>query len=340
MTESSLRDADEPATAVRSSSGSIRPGLLLIPVIALAVVLVSPFPVHGRHWAAIFDLAHAPSFFAVYLGSAAMLDPRSIGWNSASSASWPLNFSRLALLAASLWGIGLICELAQQLVARQPSLVDVAANGLGLLAGFFWCAGRKMRRLRDRFLLTAIVPTLIGIPGINAALELQECRRQHQEFPLLASFERDRESGAWMPHEADVRITTAWSSHGGKSLQITAKPGTRFPGASLIWPVADWTGFSEFAFQIHNPQAKDLMLGISISDGLHPASGFDPLDRFRRTVRIQAETTVTVRIALSDIASAPANRETHLDRISMVDLYMPGMPAGAVLLLDNLHLVR
>lgn len=320
--------------------GVSRLSLLLIPALALAVALVFPFPVHGRHWGPLFDLAHAPSFFAVFVCIAEILDPRSVGRADTSTVRRSLNLPRLILLAAVLCGIGIVCELAQQLVARKPSLGDVAANCTGLLAGFFWCARRSVARPRDRVLLTAIVPVLISIPCINPALEVLECRRQSQEFPLLASFERDRELSAWLPHEADVQPTTNWSSDGQRSLQIRARQGTRFPGASFVWPVANWTGYSELAFEIRNLQPHDLTLGIHISDRQHPASGFDPTDRFRRTIEIPSESTLTVRIALPEIASAPATRGMNMSEISMVDVYLPGTAPGTVVLLDNLRVVR
>ena len=340
MTETERPDDPSLRTALNRVPGIGRLSLLLIPALALAMALVFPFPVHGRHWGPLFDLAHAPSFFAVFVCIAAMLDPRAAGGANGSTALWPLNLPRLILLAAVLCGIGIVCELAQQLVARQPSVGDVAANCVGLLAGFFWCAGRRVIRRRDRILLAAIVPALIAIPCINPVLELQECRKQSQEFPLLVSFERDRELSVWTPHEADLQPTTDWSSDGKRSLQIRVKTSTGLPGASFVWPVADWTGYSEFAFEIRNPETRDLTMGIGLSDRLYADSGFDPTDRFRRTIEIPSQSTLTVHIALSEIASAPASRRMNLREIAMVDLYLPDSTPGTVVLLDNLRLTR
>ena len=340
MTEAEHPDDAPLPAAVNRLPGIGRLSLVLIPALVLALALVLPFPVHGRPWGPLFDLAHAPSFFLVFVCIAAVRDRRSGGENSFSPLPWQMKLQRLILPAVVLCGGGIVCELAQQLVARQPALGDVAANCTGLLAGLIWCARRSVTRPRARILLTAIVPILISIPGINPALELLECRRQSLEFPLLASFERDRELSAWLPHEADVQPTTDWSSHGKQSLQIRARQGTHFPGASFVWPVADWTGYSELAFEICNPQPQELTLGINISDHQHPASDFNPADRFRRSIEIPPESTLTVRITLSEIASAPATRGMNMSEISMVDLYMPGTAPGTVVLLDNLRLVR
>lgn len=186
----------------------------------------------------------------------------------------------------------------------------------------------------------AIAAILILIPGLNPALELLECRLQEREFPLLASFERRREMSAWLPHEADVQLTSDWSSHGKQSLQIRATNETRFPGASCVWPVADWTGYSALVFEVRNPQPHNVTMGISISDRLHPASGFHPADRFSRSVEISPESTQTVHIALSDISAAPKARDMILSEISMIDLYLPGTSSGTIVLLDNLRVVR
>ena len=340
MTEAEPTGETPLQVSLNRLPGVRRRGVLLIPALAMVVALVFPFPAHGRAWGALFDLAHAPSFFLVFVCIAALRDRRSDGEKAVSPLPWQIELQRLILLAAVLCGIGIVCELAQQLVARQPSLGDVAANCTGLLAGIFWCACRCVIRPRARILLTSIVPVLISIPCINPLLELRECRRQSQEFPLLASFERDRELSAWLPHEADVQPTTDWSSDGKQSLQIRARQATRFPGATFVWPVADWTGYSELVFEIRNPQTHDLTLGINISDSLHPASGFDPTDRFRRTIEIPSVSTLTVRMALSEIAAAPATRGMNMSEISMVDLYLPGAVHGTLVLLDNLRVVR
>ena len=146
MTEAELTGEAPLQASLNRLPGVRRRGVLLIPALALIVALVFPFPVHGRPWGPLFDLAHAPSFFLVFVCIAAVLDRRSGGEKAVSPLPWQFKLQRLILLAAVLCGIGIVCELAQQLVARQPSLGDVAANCTGLLAGIFWCARRCVTR--------------------------------------------------------------------------------------------------------------------------------------------------------------------------------------------------
>lgn len=321
-------------------SGFCRLILLLIIVLALAGVLILPIGVHGRQWGPLFDLAHAPVFFAVFFVFVAVIDPAAAGLSNTRQRFCRLSPVRLIIAAAGLCGIGIGCELAQQLYDRQPSLDDVAANCAGLLAGFIWCASRRVMPRGRRMLFASMVPGLLVIPSISPLLELQEWRRQVQEFPILASFERARELSAWTPHAADVQRTSEWSSHGTASLQIRAMPQHQgdFPGASFGWPAANWSEYSEFRFEVSNPQPHDVALSMNIWDGEHHFGEFDPSDRFRRTVLIRGASTMTVQISVADISSAPAKRTMNMKDVAMVDLYLPDSPSGTVILVDNLRL--
>ena len=116
MTEAEPTGETPLQVSLNRLPGVRRRGVLLIPALAMVVALVFPFPAHGRAWGALFDLAHAPSFFLVFVCMAALRDRRSGGEKAVSLLPWQIKLQRLFLLAAVLCGIGIVCELAQQLV--------------------------------------------------------------------------------------------------------------------------------------------------------------------------------------------------------------------------------
>ena len=55
--------------------------ILVIGGLGLLTGLVFPFPMNGRYWNTVFDLAHAPAFFLIFLLVAGFLAPASIGFS-------------------------------------------------------------------------------------------------------------------------------------------------------------------------------------------------------------------------------------------------------------------
>lgn len=324
----------------RASGRSIRFLILAASVICLAVSLTFPFSTDARHWGAIFDLAHAPAFFFVFLLIAGVLDPVVIGLNGRLEPLVSLSVKRLVLLAVSLCVVGFVGEFAQSFVARSPSLLDMVANFTGLLAALFWCASRRIRRPGPRWMLGIIVPALVVAPGISSILELRECFLQRKDFPLLASFERSQELNAWYPHSAQVSVTSEWAALGKQSMRIDGKIAKRFPGAAMAWPIQDWSEYSQLRLDIYNPQDESMTVGINIADSDHAASGHEPSDRYQKSFEVAALSTETITIELSDIATAPLTRDMQMSRISLLDIFMPEADEATTIFVDNIRLTR
>ena len=180
--------------------------MLVVATIAgiLAMVLVYPFSLPGRHWSELFNLAHAPSFFAAYLLVAGLFDPSSIGFPKTWRRILPLGAVRLLILVIALTAFGASCEVLQGFVGRSPTASDIVANGCGLFAGLFWCLNRQRTERAGRIGFSLIAAGLLIVVSWSPILELHDCFRQHQDFPLLASFERPKELHAWYAHEATI----------------------------------------------------------------------------------------------------------------------------------------
>ncbi len=330
--ENCLRDVAAPGYA----------RLILVPVLAvvLVVVLLYPFPMEGRSWNAIFNLAHAPTFLMAFLFVVGILDPQVIGVRGSGDPIIAMSGRRIVLLAIALCLFGGLCEFGQTLVGRSASIRDGVANSTGVLAGMIWCVSRRTASGLKRLFLTAAAPAFILPMSIFPIRELLETQRQRTEFPLLASFERSAELLAWEPHEAEMTMAQEWASHGQSCLKLTGKRGTRFPGASFIWPVGDWRGYSNLQIDIHNPGDAVLQVRLNISDRFHATTSFEPTDRFRTVIDVPASSTQTVMIDLSEVASTPVNREMDLSQIALVDVHMTEADEVKTVMLDNIRLLK
>ena len=316
--------------------------LLLVAGVAtlLALVLIYPFPCTGRQWSELFNLAHAPSFLAVQLFVTGILDPSSIGLPESWHRILPLNRSRLIVVGVLLLVVGGLCEFLQGYVGRSPSVSDLLANASGLSAGLSWSLSRKRvdRAGRVGLMLTAAV--LLIAPSWSPIVELHECSLQQKEFPLLASFERERELRIWYAYEATIKRSTDWATLGSTSLQIHGFSGGKYSGANLHEPVSDWHEFSMLKFDVLNPGDRPLTLSVVIHDALHALSGYDQIDRFSRTVELLPGKQITVSIPLVDVRSAPATRRMDLSQIASLNLFVAHPKADFVLHVDNVCLTK
>lgn len=332
------QDASGPATTATSRSGWLRWVVVACVAGVLASVLLFPFSHTGRHWSEFFNLAHAPSFFLTFLLAAAIMDPASIGLPS----SWPrilrLGARRLLILASVLLGLGSLCEVLQQFVGRSTSISDMLANGCGLIAGMFWCLGRLTTNRKRRMAASLMTGSLLLIPSWSPGFELLECRKQHLEFPLLASFERPRELHAWYAHEATIEQSTMWHSDGSASMQVNGRTGTKHPGANFLGLVSDWHQFATLELDVFNPGDKPLSLRFSIFDRHHHHSGHKPADRFGRVVELPAGEATQIRIELADVEHAPANRLMDLSQLECVNLFIVRPETDFAFLVDNVRL--
>jgi len=306
--------------------------------VGLAVVLVYPFSMNSRVWSELFNLAHAPSFFAAFLLLAGILDPSCIGLPDSWHRLCVLGTSRLILLAGALAIIGIICELLQGLVGRSPGVGDVLANGCGLLAALFWCLSRSTKRRVVQTRLTLIAAGLLLLPSWSPFAELYDCFLQQRAFPILASFERPREIHTWLARQATIERTTEWSSHGAASMKVHGRSGAVYPGANFQWPIMDWRGFETLEFDLLNPSEKPLRLEINVWDVAHASSGYAPADRFHTSIVLIPGEPTAVQIQLAEVRDAPHTRHMDLSRICSLNLFTVRPEVEVVFLVDHIRL--
>lgn len=316
--------------------------ILLVATFAmiLATVLLFPFPQTGRHTSELFNLAHAPSFFAALLLVAGLLDPSCIGFSGTQYRILPLGVARLMILVSVLLVVGVACEVLQGFVGRSPSVSDVVSNGCGLFAGMFWCFSRRQIARLGRIGLSMIAAGLLLTASVSPILELYDCWLQHRDFPLLASFERSRELQTWHGQNATTEPSTEWQTDRSSSLKVRGLAGKNYSGANFHWPIADWRGFTALELDVFNPGGNQLTLKITISDNLHAATGYEATDRFATSVELPPQQVVHIRIELADVENSPATRRMDLSEINSLNLFIVRPKSEFVFMLDNVRLVR
>jgi len=333
-----MTSEDVPVAKVNTKSLMLRVLLVTVLTTILVLMLVYPFGMSGRPWSELFNLGHAPSFFATFLVFAGLLDPARIGLPGSWHKILPLTGHRLLALAFFLFGIGVVCEVLQGFVGRLPSVSDVLANVSGLCAGLCWSLSRIRTDQSSRKALSLLTAGLLIAPSYSPIAELHDCYLQYQEFPLLSSFERERELHTWYAHEATIDASTVWATQGVKSLRVRGLAGTKHPGANFSEPIADWHEFAALELDVFNPAEKPMTLHITISDEQHAASGYAHSDRFSTSAELPPGKHVPIRIELGDVQSAPESRQIDLSQIKSLNLFVVRPESDFEFLMDNVRL--
>ncbi len=314
-----------------------RAGMSLLLLSLVALGLIFPFPTKGRLWGAIFDMAHAPTFFVALICLVGFLDPAAIGLPSRFMTLVKMTLRRVLLVTVVLTCVGLAGEYLQKFAGRNPSWGDVVSNSAGLLAAFCFIACISVEGVKRRLFATAAVMVLICV-SIAPACEAWTSIQQMRDFPLLASFERSGETGSWHRHRSKIQQSAEWASDGQFSAKVTLNPAD-YPGASMVWFERDWSAYKQLRLTLFNPGDQSMQLVVKLYDQQHAENGFDYDDRFHRAVTIAAHKAIEVSINLTDVEQAAADRSIRLDEMSAVDIFGFDIKRPTVFFVDDLRLV-
>ena len=327
--------ADRPvslrATAIRRLSMAV--GLLGL----VSFGLVFPFPLRGRLWAELFNMAHAPVFFIALLSLTAFLDPPAVGLPCRFAKLTRMTFRRVLMVSGSLMILGIAGEYLQKFANRTPSYADAVANLSGLLAGLMWVAAIEERGRRRLFLFLGTGTTLLGAT-VMALANSWDCIQQYREFPQLSSFERPLELNAWEAHGATIIRSTDWSTEGKYSAAV-AMGKEQYPSVNLEWFDGDWSDYSEVQLDLRNRGSEARVLILKVFDREHKQHNFDYDDRFHQEVQLAAGQEITVTVSLHEVRHAPATREMNMDEIKILELYAIEPNEAFVFYIDNVRLI-
>jgi hypothetical protein len=304
--------------------------------VTMAAGLLIPFPIGGRAWTEIFNLAHAPSFMLLTLVIAGVCDPVSIGLSTKFQTIVRITPARAACGCIIMVSAGAVAELLQSLLGRSASLGDALANAIGATAAFLWITSHSgSRRWRLTARCGSVILLLCGI--WNPIAGLIDLRSQIRQFPVLSSLERARELSIWGGTNATTSRSNDWSADGESSLKVALRPA-KYSGAVLMWPVADWQGYERLHIDLMNPGSVPLDVTVKISDARHERSDFDPIDRFERTISVSPGQQSVFEVSLAEIQAAPAGREMDLSQIARIELFVVDNRTSAILFIDNVRL--
>ncbi len=291
-------------------------------VATVGLLLLVPVRYPGRILGVAFDLAHLPVFALLVIVSSRLLGGRR------PAALLVLGISLVATL------LGVLGELGQSLSGRSAGSADAAANAVG--AGLGFLVMTRTQWPRREFLAAALVMAAAVLAcTAGPALALLDIARQHQQYPVLASFENDLELSRWEVVSGSFRRTREHATLGSHALRWDLQPA-RYPTLIMRWPPNDWSPCDALELDVWLQHPTSLPLEVKIedfdSDGSHA-------DRFQTTPTLNPGLN-TIRISLSAIRQGPSGRELDLTRITRLSLFTIGPEAPITMFVDRVALVR
>lgn len=289
------------------------------------VLLLMPIQVATREGRSLMDAAHAPLFAVLTL---------LMMWQLGGAAN-----DRPGRRAIAIWlaivGFSGIMELAQNLSGRSASWADLLANLLGATAGLALSAIPRTRGSVRRGALVVVAGVILAAAWYRPGLVFADVYRQWRQFPQLADFEDPRELMRWYFQGSRAQRSRDFATSGEWGLRIDLEP-CQYPGATLHWPPADWTGYRTLVIDLKLSPGPPLELIVKVQDRRH---NNEYEDRFERPFRLTAGTH-ELRIPLDELKAAPVDRPMDLSRIAVLQFFSVDLKSPRTIFLDNIRLER
>lgn len=232
-------------------------------------------------------------------------------------------------------GLGILIEILQTLAHRPGSPLDVMTDAAGAAAGLgLWALVERRRSgaaaqpaARGSWWPLAVALagiTLVAWPPLHAA---RAYAHRAAQFPTVAEFSEPRDltfvgtDGAGV---AIVDLPAPWARHAGERALRLGFDARRAPAVQVLEPSPDWRGYAVLAADLTNPTDAEVGLILRVHDASHDWSH---KDRLNLPLVLAPRTRTTVRVALSQVQSAPASRPMDLGQIANVMLF--GRPAAS-----------
>ena len=300
----------------------LRAAASLITIAALlSVLLFVSVPGQGLWYNVSLNASHGPIFAIVAVLVLLMREP--------AERSDTLAYVNAFFVAV---GLGILIEILQTMAHRPGQPFDVMTDAAGAAAGLgLWAL---VERRRSGAAQPAVGgpwwPLVVALTGITliAWHPLQAARAYAQraaQFPTVAQFREPRDLTFVTTDGAGVAIVdlpAPWAQRAGERALRLGFDTHRAPAVQVLEPSPDWRGYIVVAADLTNPTDEEVGLTLRIHDATHDWSHED---RLNLPLVLAPRTRITVRVALSEVQSAPASRPMDLGRIANVMLF--GRPA-------------
>ena len=297
-----------------------RRNLLLFVAVGLVLLgsIWSPIGGDGR-WTEEFLTAGHGIAFAV----TAMLAIFALSVGSRTQR-WPLIVQYgIVFVLTALLGLG--TEFIQIWLPRDANLDDVRTDLLGAWIGIatFAVFDARLRTLgRIGIPLSGLIPFFVlAVPLVTC---IQAYVRRQAAFPILADYRLSfddyflQAQGTSRAHDF---LPQAWAGFTGEQAMRVSFGTSAWPGLHFAEPSPDWRGFETLAIDVTNPNQQTLPLSIRIHDRAH---NNQYSDRFNAQVELDPLERSVVRLPISDISSAPRNRDLDIEEVSGLILFVSG----------------
>lgn len=274
----------------------------------------------------VMDVAHVVGFAAITW----LVADRAVRYAQSRQRSiWPLFAAALAFTAL----LAVVSEGSQTFVRREADLNDLLRDAGGIAGGALLCLALR-QRIRPASLWAlagcAILAVAMWQPGrVVLASAMAQTR-----LPELIGFESALDEVLVVGYQATVlrrAVGDDWPLAGYLAEVEPTQDG--FAGISFPRLSADWSGYTHISFVIAARDEGAQLATIRIHDRQHDRRYED---RFNRELELDTVPR-RVRIALEEVANAPAGRRLDLTRIEEVIVFVIAPDSGAFLI-DDLRL--
>lgn len=301
---------------------------LLFSSIVVILLLVVQFarPSKGGLWLqTLYESLHVP-VFGVIAVCVLLITP----------ARWGTR-NRLIATMGTVIGLSVLSEAAQIPTSRDASFEDLIADVLGA-AGFVCIATTFIRSLSvpglRRAALVLLGVALIAWPLLPLAKVSAAYVERHQILPSLMRFDARFVSTFFRMQNAELTEQQG-ASPGSVAASILLQDGP-WPGIVFnnLWP--NWEPHTALIIEIENPDADELRINIRVHDRDHRDEQRYS-DRFNRRLEL-APGRQTLRIKLSDIQDAPADRQMNMAEIDGLIIFATRQESGRRFVLHEIRL--
>jgi hypothetical protein len=289
----------------------------------LSLLLFVRVPGHGLWYQVSLNATHGPIFAAVAVLLLLMHAP----------ATRSLRTTHLNAFFVAV-GLGILIEVLQTMAHRPGQPFDVMTDAAGAAAGLgSWALLQRCRSgarpqtaaVRTWWPLAVALAgvTLVAWPPLQAA---RAYAHRASEFPTLVQFQSPRDLTFVTTDGTGVAIAELpmpWTQRAGERALRLGFDAGHAPAVQVVEPSPDWRGYAVVAADLTNPGDTEVRLTLRILDAHHD---WTHQDRLNLPLVLAPRTRTTVRVALSEVAAAPAARPMDLARVANVMLF--GQPAA------------